>query len=181
MKRRTTFLPAKVEQLLSRWCCISVSVLLVFACMQWTESYGQSQGSNCKSIAKSETDDVFNQALSTVRLLTNEALKAGASGRWQPDGSFKKSFFSNSATALREIRGLLAGISAVSASCAKSQSQVCANSAVPKEELIASFNKIFQSRFPRGLQHLKRLQTAEAKKFVDVVDELPENYISCVP
>jgi hypothetical protein len=149
--------------------------------MQWTESHGQAQSETCKAIATSATDDVFNQALSTVRLLTNEALKAGASGRWQPDGSFKKSFFSQSATALREIRSLLSGVSSVSASCAKSQSQVCANAAVPKDQLVASFNKIFQIRFPRGLQHLKRLQSAERAKFVDVLDALPDNFISCGP
>ena len=181
MRRRTTFLPARISHQLSRWCCVAVSLVFVFSLMQWTESHGQAQGETCKAIAKSATDDVFNQGLSTVRLLTNEALKAGASGRWRPDGTFKKSFFSQSSTALREIRSLLSGISSVSASCAKSQSQVCANAAVPKEQLIASFNKIFQVRFPRGLQHLKRLQNAELAKFVDVVDALPDNYILCGP
>lgn len=181
MERRTACYLASKRGLLARWSCVTLSLLLVFACAQWTESYAQSQGVSCKAIAKSATDNVFNQALATVRLLTNEALKAGASGRWQPDGTFKKRFFSNSATALREIRSLLSGISSVSVSCAKSQSRVCTNAAVPKDELVASFNKIFQVRFPRGLQHLKRFQKGEESKFVALVEALPDNYISCAP
>ncbi len=68
----------------------------------------------CLYLSEASADSVYDQALSTVRTLTQEALKAKRSGAWRPDGSFAQPFFNQSGRALRDMRSLLDQIFQVS-------------------------------------------------------------------
>lgn len=114
----------------------------------------------CSYLSQSSADSVYDQALSTVRTLTQESLKARRSGAWRPDGSFAQPFLNRAGRSLREIRALLIEASAN-------------GSAVSRAALLEAFDEIFEVSFPRGLRHLARLERVERRKFVAVIDELP--------
>lgn len=114
----------------------------------------------CLQFSQASADSVYDQALSTVRTLTQESLKARRSGAWRPDGSFAQPFFNRAGRSLREIRTLLTEASAN-------------GSTVSRAALLEAFNGIFEVSFPRGLRHLARLERVERRKFVAEIDELP--------
>ena len=120
----------------------------------------------CIQFSQASADSIFNQALSTVRLITMGALKAKRSGGWRPDGSFADPFFAQSGSSLRDIRTLLNDATV-------SQNQVS------QSALLEAFDKIFEVTFPRGLRHLARLKRSERRKFVAEIETVSVTNASC--
>jgi hypothetical protein len=129
----------------------------------WREARADQE---CVYLSQASAESVYGQALSTVRFLTQEALKAKRSGAWRPDGSFAQPFLNQSGRALRDIRTLLEGSST-------------SQSAVSRAALVEAFDQIFEVSFPRGLRHLARFQKAERRKFTAEIAELPSVMAEC--
>lgn len=135
---------------------------------------------SCSVMSTSDTDAVFNQAFSTIRKLSDEAIKAKRRGAWKPNGSFAKPFFRQASKSLRRIRALLDTISITGGGCGESATATtCTATAVPKSDLMRAFDAIFSVDFPRGLEQLKRFKRSERRKFSVAIDALPQTLVSC--
>lgn len=133
-----------------------VSVAIVVTMLQATVvPLSQSQATERCS---AEASHVFNQALSTHRVVLFEVLAGKRSGRWQPDGTFRTGFLSQNARVLRDIRNLLGR---------EDQGEVA---------LLQSFRRLLQTRLPPGVHLPKAVRAYETAKFHDTV----RAYLSCL-
>lgn len=143
------------------WVIMSLSTFMIAAVCGSAATSAQAQSAPCLTLSNVSADEVFNQALSTVRAVITGALRARSQGTWRPDGSFKGPFLARSGDSLRRIREELS------------------QATVSKAVLLSAFDDIFNVRFPEGLRTVSRIKRSERRKFLAILDTLPNVSGSC--
>ena len=136
----------------------------------------QAQEQGCGAVAQASVDDVFNQALKTITMLSDRAVRLRDRGVWQPDRNFADRFLRRGARSLRRIRTLLAQIEDSNVACEVGEVHSCAVQSVPKKKLLKAFDAIFSAPFPSGLESLKNSQRVQRRRFKRKLDELQSSY-----
>lgn len=134
--------------------------------------------SGCSAFNDTLTNRIYEQALSSVTRLSNQALKLKAKGAWRPVGKVRTPYYNSAARSLRGIRALLR-LPNNRYVCSEAVPQACRTILFPKAQLHSEFDKIFKVKLPSGLRSLVRLVPSERKKFQAELKKLPNSYVTC--
>lgn len=134
--------------------------------------------SGCSAFNDTLTNRIYEQALSSVTRLSNQALKLKAEGVWKPVGKMRTPYYNSAARSLRSIRILLR-LPSDRYVCTEAVPQACRTVVFPKAQLQSEFDKIFKVKLPNGLRSLVRLVPPERKKFQAELKKLPNSYVTC--
>jgi hypothetical protein len=132
----------------------------------------------CVGFNDTLTNRIYEQALSSVTRLSNQALTLKAKGVWKPVGKVRTPYYNSAARSLRNIRALLR-LPNSRYVCSEVVPQGCRTIVFPKTELQFEFDKIFKVRLPSALRSLVRLVPSERKKFQAELKKLPNSYVTC--
>jgi hypothetical protein len=132
----------------------------------------------CAAFNDTLTNRIYEQALSSVTRLSNQALTLKIKGVWRPIGKVRTPYYNSAARSLRNIRVLLR-LPTSRYVCAEAVPQSCRTVVFPKSQLQSEFDKIFKVKLPSGLRSLVRLLPAERKKFQAELKKLPSSYVTC--
>jgi hypothetical protein len=137
---------------------------------------GQYDG--CAPLDTSLVNRVYQQAFSSVTVLSNEAMRLRKKGIWRPTGKVRTPHYAIAGNALRAIRALLR-LPPDSLVCSSYTPQSCRQVEVPKAELQRQLDRIFKTKLPRELRSLLRLIPGERKEFQAELRKLPDRYVTC--
>jgi hypothetical protein len=132
----------------------------------------------CVGFNDTLTNRIYEQALSSVTRLGNQAIALKAKGVWRPVGRVRTPYYNSAARSLRNIRALLR-LPNDRYVCADVVPQGCRTIVFPKTQLQSEFDKIFKVKLPSGLRSLVRLVPSERKKFQAELKKLPNSYVTC--
>jgi hypothetical protein len=133
---------------------------------------------DCSPLSQSLTNRVYEQAFSSVTVLSNEAMKLKKKGVWRPTGKIRTPYYAVAADSLRSIRALLR-LPPGSLVCGGITPQSCRQVEIPKAQLQQQVDRIFKTKLPRALRSLVRFIPAERKKFRAELSKLPDRYVTC--
>jgi hypothetical protein len=134
----------------------------------------------CAAFNLKLTNRIYEQALSSVTKLSNQAIILKIKGVWRPTGRVRAPYYNSAARALRNIRSLLR-LPNSSYVCEQAIPQNCRSIIFPKSQLQSEFDRIFKVKLPTELRSLIRLLPAERKKFQSELKKLPASYVTCDP
>lgn len=132
----------------------------------------------CTAFNDTLSNRIYEQALSSVTRLSNQALSLKAKGIWKPAGRVRTPYYTTAARSLRNIRALLR-LPSSRYVCAEVVPQGCRVITFPKTQLQSEFDKIFKVKMPAALRSLVRLVPTERKKFQAELKKLPASYVTC--
>jgi len=132
----------------------------------------------CAAFNDTLTNRIYEQALSSVTRLSNQALALRAKGIWRPAGKVRTPYYTTAARSLRNIRMLLR-LPNSRYVCDDIVPQACRTVTFPKAALQSEFDRIFKVKLPSGLRTLVRLVPSERKKFQKELSKLPSRYVTC--
>lgn len=173
------FDPARNQEVISAtWTLLGTRVSIdvpesqVPVCSQSGE-YG-----GCTAFNDTLTNRIYEQALSSVTRLSNQALALRSRGVWKPVGQVRTPYYVTAARSLRNIRALLR-LPNNRYVCAEVVPQACRAVSFPKAQLQSEFDKIFKVKLPPALRSLIRLVPSERKKFQTELAKVPSRYVTC--
>lgn len=175
----TWFDPARNQEIVSAtWKLIGkeVSVSQPVQDIPICQQSGQYGG--CTPLDGSLANRVYQQAFSSVTVLSNEAMRLRKKGIWRPTGKVRTPHYSVAGNALREIRALLR-LPPDSLVCPNYTPQSCRQVEIQKAELLRQLDRIFKTKLPRELRSLLRLIPGERKQFQAELRKLPDRYVTC--
>ena len=171
--------PAREQEVISAtWTLLGKSVSIDAArddipiCSQAGEFGG------CTAFNDALSNRLYEQAVSSVTRLGNQALSLKAKGIWKPAGKVRTPYYNTAARSLRNIRMLLR-LPSSRYVCAEAVPQGCRTIVFPKAQLQSEFDKIFKVKMPPALRSLVRLVPSERKKFQAELKKLPGSYVTC--
>jgi hypothetical protein len=132
----------------------------------------------CTAFKDTLTNRIYEQAVSSVTRLSNQAVKLKAKGVWKPRGKVRTPYYVTAARSLRNIRAFLR-LPNDRYVCSAIVPQGCRTIVFPKAELQSEFDKIFKVKLPSELRRLVRLVPSERKKFQAELKKLPNSYVTC--
>lgn len=132
----------------------------------------------CTAFNDTLTNRIYEQAVSSVTRMGNQALTLKARGIWRPVGKVRTPYYTTAARSLRSIRALLR-LPNNRYVCADIVPQSCRVVSFPKAQLQSEFDKIFKVKLPPALRSLIRLVPSERKKFQAELAKVPSRYVTC--
>ena len=133
----------------------------------------------CSVITDAELVRPFEYTRRAILRLATNANRPSRAGLWKPNGSgFSKVFLRRGATVLARMRRELITSNGDKYVCDVAPMS-CTTVRVSPQALIKIFASLYDIRFPRGLEHLRKRKTQEVKDFKKFIADVPKEYIVC--
>jgi hypothetical protein len=175
----TWFDPVQNREIVSAtWKLIGKEVSVSQAAQDIPICQESGQYGDCSPLSGSLINRVYEQAFSSVTVLSNQAMKLKKKGIWRPTGKIRTPYYAVAGDSLRSIRALLR-LPPGSLVCPNATPQACRQVEIPKAQLQQQVDRIFKAKLPRALRSLLKLIPAERRKFQAELKKLPDRYVTC--
>lgn len=174
-----TWLNQSEERVAASWQLLGqlVSVDQPSAEVPLCTSLGQFQG--CSRVTDEGSEQIFQQAMFTVRSL-NQALAEGIQrGKLKATGKLRVASLKHFAETLREIRMTLRQLPAVRFFCSGEIHPNCVQAEYPKKQLLLSFDNLMKIKFAASFKQPRRTHRSQRKQFKALVEKQPSSYVTC--
>ena len=134
----------------------------------------------CRYLSDSQLLSPVDYTRRAILRLVREATKAARVGRWKPDGTKQTSIMilTRGARVMVKMRKLLAAKSGEKFVCDVTP-RSCTAVRIPKDTLIKTFSTLYDLKFPRGIEYLKKRKQGEVTGLKAVLGGLPDTYVVC--
>lgn len=133
----------------------------------------------CSVITDAELLQPFEYTRRAILRLAAEVNRAARAGLWKPKGSgFSKAFLRRGATVLARMRREIIRSSGDKYVCDIAPMS-CTTVRVSPKALMKTFASLYDIKFPRGLEHLRKRKTQEMKDFTKFMTGVPREYLVC--
>jgi hypothetical protein len=133
----------------------------------------------CSVITDAELLRPFDYTRRAILRLATDANRAARAGLWKPNGSgFSKALLRRGAAVLARMRRELIRSNGDKYLCVVAPMS-CTTVRVSPKALIKTFESLYDIRFPRGLEHLRKRKTQEVKDFKKFIAGVPKEYLEC--
>ncbi len=134
----------------------------------------------CRYLSDAQLLSPIDYTRRAILRMVREATRAARVGRWKPDGTKQTSMMilSRGARVMVMMRRFLAAKSGDKFVCDIAPMS-CSTIRIPKDVLIKTFSTLYDLKFPRGLEYLKKRKQGEVAGLKTVLNGLPNAYVVC--
>jgi hypothetical protein len=133
----------------------------------------------CSVITDTELLRPFDYTRRTILRLAMEATRASRAGSWNPHGSgFSKTFLRRGAAVLARMKREIIRSKGDKFICDVAPMS-CTTVRVSQVNLLKAFASLYDTKFPRGLDHLKKRKDKEVRDFKKFIGRAPQEYFVC--
>ncbi len=134
----------------------------------------------CRYLSDAQLFSPVDYARRAILRMVREATKAARVGRWKPDGTKQTSamILARGARVMVKMRRFLAAKSGEKFVCDVAPMS-CSTTRIPKDVLIKTFSTLYDLKFPRGIEYLKKRKQTEVTGLKAVLSGLPDAYVVC--
>lgn len=134
----------------------------------------------CRYLSDSQLLSPVDYTRRAILRMVREATRAARIGRWKPDGLKQTSamIFTRGARVIVKLRRFLVAQSGEKFVCDVAPMS-CSTIRIPKDVVIKTFSTLYDLKFPRGLEYLKKRKQPEVAGLKTVLSGLPDAYVMC--